>query len=101
MIPKIDPILPAMTLGITIANLMPRQSKATFKLVEKFAPPIYVSFFVLAGAHMEFGRLGLWMVIMIIVYTLFRIAGKMTGSWFGAKFSNAPPVVLVSLLIII
>ncbi len=93
MIPRIDPILPAMVLGITVANLMPRESRGTFKLVEKFSPPIYISFFVLAGAHMEFGKLGFWMVIMIVVYTLFRAAGKMTGSWFGARFSTAPAVV--------
>jgi len=93
MIPKIDPILPAMTLGITIANLMPRQSKGTFKLVEKFAPPIYISFFVLAGAHMQFGRIGFWMVVMIAVYVLCRAAGKIVGSWFGARYSGAPAAV--------
>ncbi len=93
MIPKVDPILPAMTLGITIANLMPRESKGMFKLVESFAPPIYISFFVLAGAHMEFGRLGFWMIIMTVLYTLFRAAGKMAGSWFGAKYSGAPAAV--------
>jgi len=94
MIPGIDPILPAMTLGITVANLMPRESKGTFKLVEKFSPPIYVSFFVLAGAHMQFGRIGSQIVvIMIIVFTLFRVAGKMLGSWFGARYSGAPVAV--------
>jgi Kef-type K+ transport system membrane component KefB len=89
IIPKIDPILPAMALGITIANLMPRQSKGTFQLVEKFSPPVYTAFFVLAGAHMQFGRLGIWMLIMIGVYTVFRAGGKMLGSWFGARYSGA------------
>ena len=93
MIPRIDPILPAMTLGITIANLMPRQSKGMFKLVEKFSPPIYISFFVLAGAHMEFGRISSWMIILIAVYVLCRAAGKMFGSWFGARQSGAAAVV--------
>ena len=93
IIPGIDPILPAMTLGITVANLMPRQSKATFELVEKFAPPIYISFFVLAGAHMEFGKITSWMVVMILVYVLCRAAGKIAGSWFGGKWSQAPAVV--------
>jgi len=93
MIPKIDPILPAMTLGITIANLMPRQSKGMFKLVGQFSPPIYISFFVLAGAHMEFGRIGFWMIVMIAVYVLCRAAGKMAGSWFGARHSGASAVV--------
>ncbi|GAI15710.1 unnamed protein product, partial [marine sediment metagenome] len=80
MIPGIDPILPAMTLGITVANLMPRQSKATFELVKKFTPPIYISFFVLAGAHMEFGKMTSWMVVMILVYVLCRAAGKIAGA---------------------
>ncbi|MHC4244295.1 MAG: cation:proton antiporter domain-containing protein [Planctomycetota bacterium] len=93
MIPGIDPILPAMTLGITVANLMPRQSKAIFKLVEKFSPPIYVSFFVLAGAHMEFGKITGWIVMMIVVYVLCRAAGKVLGSWFGGEWSQAPAVV--------
>lgn len=93
MIPKIDPILPAMALGITVANLMPRQSKVTFKLVEKFAPPIYISFFVLAGAHMQFGKVGLWMVAIVAVYVVCRAAGKVAGSWFGARYSGAPAVV--------
>jgi len=93
MIPGIDPILPAMTLGITIANLMPRQSKGTFKLVEKFSPPIYTGFFVLAGAHMQFGKITAWIVAMIVVYTLCRAVGKMMGCWFGAKHSGAPAVV--------
>jgi NhaP-type Na+/H+ or K+/H+ antiporter len=48
----VDPILPSMVLGITIANLSPRRSRGIFELIKKFSPPIYVSFFVLAGAHM-------------------------------------------------
>jgi len=93
MIPGIDPILPAMTLGITIANLMPRESKGVFGLVEKFSPPIYIAFFVLAGAHMEFGRMAGWVVGMIVVYTLARAGGKVAGSWVGARYSGAPAAV--------
>jgi Kef-type K+ transport system membrane component KefB len=93
MIPKIEPILPAMAFGVTIANLMPRRSKSTFGLVKKFSPPVYTTFFVLAGAHMHFGKLGFWMLIMIGVYTLFRATGKIFGSWFGARYSGAAAVV--------
>ncbi len=93
MIPKIDPILPAMILGITMANLAPRESKSTFGLVRKFSPPIYTSFFVLAGAHMEFSRLAFWVVIMIVVYALCRAVGKVVGCWFGARYSGAPAAV--------
>ena len=89
----IGPILPAMTLGVTIANLAPRESKSIFGLVKKFSPPIYISFFVLAGAHLQFGKIALWIVTMIAVYILCRVVGKVVGSWFGARYSGAPAVV--------
>jgi CBS domain-containing protein len=61
-----------------------------FGLVEKFAPPIYTAFFVLAGAHMEFGAVGIWTVVLIGGYTVMRAAGKIWGSWLGARYSRAP-----------
>ena len=93
IIADMGPILPAMILGITMANLAPRESKGTFKLVEKFSPPVYTAFFVLAGAHMEFDKIAPWMVAMIAVYIICRAAGKVLGSWFGARRSGAPTVV--------
>ncbi len=93
IIPDIDPILPAMVFGITLANLAPRQSKGTFSLVERFSPPVYTSFFVLAGAHMEFAHLNKWIIGLICVYILTRAIGKMAGSWLGARWSHAPAAV--------
>ncbi len=93
IIHDIDPILPAMVLGITIANLAPRQSKSIFELVKNFTPPVYISFFVLAGAHMKFATIAPWMIIMITIFVLFRAFGKVAGAWFGAKYSDAPAVV--------
>ena len=89
----IGPILPAMVFGITIANLIPRRSKGTFKLIENFSPPIYISFFVLAGAHLQFDKITVWIVVMVLVYSVFRVAGKVLGSWIGASYSKAPPTV--------
>jgi Kef-type K+ transport system membrane component KefB len=93
MIAGIDPILPAMVLGITMANLAPRQSEHVFDLVRKFSPPVYISFFVLAGAHIELGRLASSTAAITAVYISFRVGGKVLGSWFGAKHSGAPSVV--------
>jgi Kef-type K+ transport system membrane component KefB len=89
----VDPILPAMVLGITTANLSPRRSRGIFELIKKFSPPIYVSFFVLAGAHMRFDKVAGWVLVMIFVYVVLRAAGKILGSWFGAKYCGAPSVV--------
>ena len=89
----VDPILPAMTFGITIANVAPRRSKSIFELVRKFSPPIYTAFFVLAGAHIEFGRITVWMVVMVAVYVLCRAAGKIAGCWLGSWYSGASDAV--------
>jgi Kef-type K+ transport system membrane component KefB len=93
MIAGIDPILPAMVLGITMANLAPRQSEHVFELVRKFSPPVYISFFVLAGAHIELGRLASSTAAITAVYISFRVGGKVLGAWFGARYSGAPAVV--------
>ena len=93
MIAGIDPILPAMVLGITMANLAPRQSEHVFELIRKFSPPVYISFFVLAGAHIELGRLASSTAAITAVYITLRVGGKVAGAWFGAKQSRAPAVV--------
>ena len=90
---KLGSILAAMTLGVTIANVAGARRQGTFELMEKFAPPIYVLFFVLAGAHLVIGEIAAWMVVMVVVYLIGRTAGKMFGSWFGAKQSQASDTV--------
>ena len=86
---KVGSILAAMTLGTTMANLASRRRQNTFELIEKFAPPIYVLFFVLAGAHLVVGEITGWMVVMVVVYLIGRTGGKLLGSWFGARVSHA------------
>jgi len=86
-------ILAAMTLGVVVANTVGRQRKSTFELVEKFAPPIYVLFFVLAGAHLVFSEIEPWMIAMVVAYLFGRTAGKIIGSWFGARVSHAADAV--------
>jgi len=86
-------ILASMSLGVTIANLSGRKRKRTFELLEKFSPPIYVLFFVLAGAHLVIDEIESWMIVMVFVYLFGRTAGKMFGSWFGSVRSQASEVV--------
>jgi len=90
---KVGSILAAMTLGVTMTNLASRRRQNTFELIEKFAPPIYVLFFVLAGAHLVLGEITGWMVVMVVVYLIGRTGGKLLGSWFGARVSRASDVV--------
>ena len=90
---KVGSILAAMTLGVTIANLASRRRQNTFELIEKFAPPIYVLFFVLAGAHLVVGEITGWMIVMVLVYLIGRTTGKVFGSWLGSRWSQAADVV--------
>jgi Kef-type K+ transport system membrane component KefB len=90
---KLGSILAAMVLGLTIANFARRKGQSTFELMRRFAPPIYVLFFVLAGAHLVLDEIAGWMIVMIAVYLIGRTAGKIFGSWFGSRQSRAPDVV--------
>jgi len=86
----LDPILASMCLGMTLVNLAPRRSTSAFELVEKFAPPIYVLFFVLVGARMKLDHMELWVIVFALVYVLGRTGGKILGSRLGAGWAKAP-----------
>ena len=86
----IDVILSAMVLGLTVANLVPRRSRETFKLIKGFTPPIYVLFFVLVGAHLTLNNMSVFVVALAIAYALARAAGKILGTWLGAGWAKAP-----------
>jgi len=90
---KVESILAAMVLGATIVNFLPRRSKSTFELMGKFAPPIYVLFFVLVGAGLQIRSIEKWVLLLAVVYVAGRTIGKISGSWFGATISNSPSVV--------
>ncbi len=90
---KVGSILAAMALGVTMTNLASQRRQNTFELIEKFAPPIYVLFFVLAGAHLVLSEITGWMVVMVVVYLVGRTGGKIFGSWFGARMSQASDTV--------
>jgi Kef-type K+ transport system membrane component KefB len=87
---NVDSILAAMVFGAVIANFKPRRSLDTFKMIEKFAPPIYVLFFVLVGARLQIAGMQWWAVVLAAVYVIGRTAGKMSGAWFGAVISKSP-----------
>ena len=90
---KVDTILAAMVLGFTIVNLAPRRSDKAFKIVEEFAPPIFVLFFVAVGAQLNIGGMAGWMWIIAFVYVAGRVAGKYIGANIGAKLGRAAPSV--------
>ncbi len=86
---KLDIILSSMALGLTLVNCAPRRSQETFEVIKKFAPPIYVLFFVLVGARLKIENMSYLTWLLVVAYILCRSAGKIGGVYLGARWSNA------------
>lgn len=82
-------LLGCMALGAVFANTSNKYDEVN-NLVNYITPPIFIMFFVLSGAELN---LSLLMVVGIIgvIYILSRVAGKIFGSWLGAKVTKAEP----------
>ena len=78
-----------MVLGAVVANGVPHMSRKVFDLVDDFAPPIFVLFFVLIGAKVNLQALNTLFILLICLYLFGRTAGKMLGSYLGASLSGA------------
>jgi Kef-type K+ transport system membrane component KefB len=85
-------ILASMVLGAVLVNLTPRRSQEAFQLVERFAAPIYVLFFVVVGAQLSFGGMDYRLWLLALPYCLGRIFAKIGGAYLGARWAGASVV---------
>jgi len=89
---KLDVILSSMACGVTLINFSPRRSHKSFELVRKFSPPIYVLFFVIAGARLKISLGGqIW--LLAATYIIGTVVGKTAGSFWGSVYSKAVPAI--------
>jgi Kef-type K+ transport system membrane component KefB len=85
-------ILSCLVLGMIIINVFPRDNKPVFDNIKTITLPIYILFFVIAGANMDIeiltsiGLLG-------VVYIICRSFGLIGGSYFSALLSKANVVI--------
>ena len=84
----ISPLLPNMTVGFLISNLSPLRQEILTAL-EDIEPLIFISFFTLAGTHLDVSLLP-HMGLLGIVYVLARYGGKLIGSWTACFFVRFP-----------
>ena len=83
-----SPLLTAMMLGTVFCNICDF-SEELMARVDKWTAPLFVLFFVLSGAELELSVFGnLLMVLVGIVYIIFRCVGKYFGSYISAKASG-------------
>ncbi|HHH19042.1 MAG TPA: cation:proton antiporter, partial [Campylobacterales bacterium] len=84
----LEPLFSALVMGVVMANL----SNEFFLVKEEFdnhlKEIIFMLFFTLSAMHLSIDFL-LTMPFVIVVYVAFRILGKVTGVWVGAKVSGA------------
>lgn len=84
-------ILANLVLGITTANMFLLTGKRILGVIEGIASPIYIAFFVLAGAHLQIGiipKMGLLGLIYILTRSLAKIGGASLGAYFSKAEGN-------------
>jgi len=86
---NLDALLATMCSGITLVNLSSKANLVFAPMQKYLEELIFIIFFVLAGANLEFSALaGCWGIV--IIFIILRLVGKMLGVFIGSKISKAP-----------
>ncbi|MBQ7006554.1 MAG: cation:proton antiporter [Oscillospiraceae bacterium] len=83
-------LLTCMMLGTVFCNICPL-SENLMGAADKWTSPLLAVFFVMSGAMLELNVFTDMAIVVIgMVYIIFRTAGKYFGSYFSAKSTNCP-----------
>ena len=82
----LEPLLSCLVLGIILADSSPRWHRLV-KALNEVDYPLYVVFFVLAGANLHIETLT-HIGLLGVAYVLARTAGKLLGGRLGARFGG-------------
>lgn len=85
-------LLACMAMGCAAVNLVPKETDRVFRIIKSIDTPIYVLFFVAAGANLHLGVLAK-VGLIGVAYIISRVLGKMLGAAFGAKLGQASSTV--------
>jgi Kef-type K+ transport system membrane component KefB len=84
----LSPLVASLAVGATMANLSAK-SRRLFEALSRTDPPLYVIFFVLAGADLNLALLPS-LGVLGAVYVLCRAGGKLAGAWLAARRAAFP-----------
>jgi Kef-type K+ transport system membrane component KefB len=76
-------LLACLSLGMVLVNIS-SEGRRFFEVIEPLDTPLYLIFFVLAGALLEIGLLP-DIGLLGLAYIVFRVAGKLIGAYLGAS----------------
>ena len=84
-------LLVCMMLGTVFCNICPL-SHDLMAASDKWTSPLFALFFVISGAELELGVFADWAIVVIgIVYIVFRSLGKYFGTYVSAKMTKCSP----------
>ncbi len=84
-------LLVCMMLGTVFCNICPL-SHDVMERTEKWTSPLLAIFFVISGAELELNVFADWAIVVIgMVYILFRSLGKYFGAYISAKATQCAP----------
>ena len=84
---QVSYILSAMMMGTIVANFTRHHRHRAFEEIETLEWPLLILFFLLAGASLQLNAL-FEVSLLGLGYILFRIAGRVAGSYLGAKWAK-------------
>ena len=84
-------LLVCMMLGTIFCNICPL-SHDLMERADKWTSPLFALFFVISGAELELGVFAdITIVVISMVYIIFRCIGKYTGTYLSAKATKCSP----------
>ncbi len=84
-------LLVCMMLGTVFCNICPL-SHDLMEKSDKWTSPLFALFFVISGAELELSVFAHWAIVVIgIVYIIFRSLGKYFGTYLSAKATACSP----------
>ena len=84
-------LLVCMMLGTVFCNTCPL-SHDLMEKSDKWTSPLFALFFVISGAELELGVFSQGAIVLIgVVYIIFRSLGKYTGTYISAKMTKCAP----------
>ena len=86
---NLSSLLVCMMLGATYCNLR-KDCDRYLQRVDEFTAPLFTLFFVISGASINLTILNSWNIVLVtLVYLLFRSLGKYFGAYLGGIASHA------------
>lgn len=83
----VSELLANMAGGLILTNIS-LDAQRIGEMTDFITPPIYMMFFVISGARLQLSIVPT-IGIVGIIYILFRVVGKITGAYIGARLMNA------------